>query len=225
MLILAFDTSLAACSAALHDGATGRTLARRWAAMERGHAEALPQMVASVVDEGGLSFRDIDRIAVPRGPGSFTGIRIGLAMARGLALALGKPVVAPTTLEALAWNVTDNPEARPVVAVIDPGREEFHLQAFDAAGGALSQAQAVRNGDIAGMVPGNALVTGPGARSLVALVTARGLAVSASHASPLPDAAIIAARAAALPDMPSPEPLYIRPPDAKPLPGQAPAPA
>ncbi|MGE0212117.1 MAG: tRNA (adenosine(37)-N6)-threonylcarbamoyltransferase complex dimerization subunit type 1 TsaB [Parvibaculaceae bacterium] len=215
MLTLALDTSLAACSAALHDSASGAVLARQWMAMERGHGEALPQMVAAVMAESGHAFSDIGRIAAPRGPGSFTGIRIGLAMARGLALALGKPIVAPTTLEALAWNIVDNPEARPIVAVIDPGREEFHLQTFDPRGVAVSDASAVRHKDLMAFLPRDALVTGPGTELLVSL--ASGLAPIASRALALPDAGIIAVRAAALPPTRSPEPLYLRPPDAKPL--------
>lgn len=217
MLILALDTSLAACSVALRDSETAKTLARQWAAMERGHGEALPQMVSAVIADSGRRFQEIDRIAVPRGPGSFTGIRIGLAMARGLALALGKPVIAPTTLQALAWNVTDNPEGRPIVAVIDPGREEFHLQLFHADGSETSPAQAVRHADIPAVLPDNAMVSGPGAEHLLTLAAAHGLSAVVSRAPALPDAAVIAPRAAALPETASPQPLYIRAPDAKPV--------
>ena len=87
MNILALDTSMGACSAALLavDGAA-RTLVLREALMARGHAEALMPMVAEVMQESGTAFASLDLIAATVGPGSFTGVRIAIAAARGLAL-------------------------------------------------------------------------------------------------------------------------------------------
>ncbi len=99
MMILGLDTALSACSAAVVDSATGQCPARRLEKMDVGHAEALPGMVREVVQSAGLGFAGIDRIAVTTGPGTFTGVRIGLAFARGLGLALGWPVVGVSTLQ------------------------------------------------------------------------------------------------------------------------------
>ena len=83
MKILSLDTAMAACSAAVVDTDAGSPLAAAFVPMERGHAEALPPMVSEVLQVAGLDIRHIDRIAVTTGPGTFTGVRIGLAFARG----------------------------------------------------------------------------------------------------------------------------------------------
>ncbi|MBF0307713.1 MAG: tRNA (adenosine(37)-N6)-threonylcarbamoyltransferase complex dimerization subunit type 1 TsaB, partial [Alphaproteobacteria bacterium] len=99
MLALGFDTSLQACSVALwRDGAV---LARRSECMARGHAEALLPMIVAVMADGGAAWRDLTLIGVTVGPGTFTGIRIGLAAARGLGLAAGLPVAGVGTADAV----------------------------------------------------------------------------------------------------------------------------
>ena len=90
MRVLAIDTALAACSVAVLDTEYGGILASESTAMVRGHAEALLPMLKRVMDQAGLGFSDIDRIAVTTGPGSFTGLRVGIAAARGIALAADK---------------------------------------------------------------------------------------------------------------------------------------
>src|SRR3978361_1396056 len=99
MIVLGLDTALGACSVALL--ADGETLAHEHRTMQRGHAEALAPMFKPVMREAGLSFAALDRIAVTTGPGTFTGQRVGLAFARGLRLALGKPAIGVTTLDAI----------------------------------------------------------------------------------------------------------------------------
>lgn len=99
-LVLAIDTSLDACSVALARG--DEVLASRIEAMQRGQAERLAPMAREVMAEANAAFADIDRIAVTTGPGSFTGVRVGLSFARALALALGKPCIGVSSLEALA---------------------------------------------------------------------------------------------------------------------------
>ena len=93
MLILAIDTALDACAAAVLDTDTAKIIAQESQAMKRGHAEALMPLIARVMKASGIAFTSLDRVAVTKGPGSFTGLRVGLSAARGIALAAGKPVV------------------------------------------------------------------------------------------------------------------------------------
>src|SRR5580693_8596370 len=102
MLILAIDTALDACAAAVLDTDAGKLIAQQSEAMKRGHAEALMPLIARVIKQAGIGFAALDRIAVTTGPGSFTGLRVGLSAARGIALAANKPVVGVTTLTAYA---------------------------------------------------------------------------------------------------------------------------
>jgi tRNA threonylcarbamoyladenosine biosynthesis protein TsaB len=104
MKILSLDTSMAACSVAVIDTGSVPPLAEAFRAMERGHAEALAPMVAEVMQASGLEFRDLDRIAVTIGPGTFTGVRIGLSFARGAGLACGVPVIGIDSLSAISAN-------------------------------------------------------------------------------------------------------------------------
>ncbi|MCB2100253.1 MAG: tRNA (adenosine(37)-N6)-threonylcarbamoyltransferase complex dimerization subunit type 1 TsaB, partial [Rhodobacterales bacterium] len=103
--LLALDSATGACSAAVRAG--GALVAHRFQAMARGQAEALMPMAAEVLAEAGLTATDLDGVAVTRGPGAFTGLRIGLSAARGLALAAGVPCLGVTTFQALAEAVPD----------------------------------------------------------------------------------------------------------------------
>lgn len=132
MRILAIDTALEACSVVLMDGE--RIVAREHEAMARGHAEALMPMLARLRDEAALDFATLDRIAVTVGPGSFTGLRVGIAAARGIALAAGKPVVGITTLAAFAAPLIAADTSTPVVAAIDARHDHIYMQAFDGSG-------------------------------------------------------------------------------------------
>src|SRR5690606_16700300 len=82
--VLAIDTALGACSAAVYDAGFGQTLAVQSVAMERGHAEALVPMIERVMDKSRLAFEDLDRVVTTVGPGSFTGLRVGISAARGI---------------------------------------------------------------------------------------------------------------------------------------------
>ena len=114
-MILAFDTTTSACTAAVCDGDT--VVAERSVALERGHAEILLPMIEGVLADGSIGYRDLTGIAVTRGPGAFTGIRIGLAAARGLGLATGLPVAGVTTLEALALTAAGHTERQQIAAI------------------------------------------------------------------------------------------------------------
>src|ERR1700748_98601 len=118
MLILAIDTALDACAAAVLDTGAGHPVALETHPMKRVHAEALMPRIARVMKQAGVPFTALDRIAATTGPGSFTGLRVGLSAARGMALAAGKPVVGVTTLSAYAAPAVSEAGEQPVVSVI-----------------------------------------------------------------------------------------------------------
>jgi len=101
MRILAIDTALEACAAAVLDTEHGK-VASETQPMVRGHAEALLPLIDRVMRQADMPFAALDRIAVTTGPGSFTGLRVGIAAARGIALAAAKPAYGITTLAAFA---------------------------------------------------------------------------------------------------------------------------
>lgn len=129
--ILAFDTSAAHCAAALLSG--GRIVATRLEPMEKGQAERLLPLLAELLAEAGLGWSDLAAIGVGTGPGNFTGIRISVATARGLALGLGVPAIGVTRLEALAHGLP-----RPLRVVEDARRGALYVQDFPAEGPASS---------------------------------------------------------------------------------------
>jgi tRNA threonylcarbamoyladenosine biosynthesis protein TsaB len=137
MLILAIDTALDACSAAVLDTNAGKTIALESQAMQRGHAEALMPLIARVMKQSGVAFSALDRIAVTSGPGSFTGLRVGLSAARGIALAADKPVVGLTTLAAYAAPVVAENGAHPILSAIDARHDHVYFQVVGGDGSPL----------------------------------------------------------------------------------------
>jgi tRNA threonylcarbamoyladenosine biosynthesis protein TsaB len=210
VIVLALDTALSACAAAVTDG--DRVLAARVEPMQRGHQERLAPMVAELMHQAGIGFDRLDRVGVTVGPGSFTGLRVGLAFAKGLSLARAIPCVGIGTLHALAASLADH---GPVAAVIDARRDQFYLQPFEA-GESLS-APAMLPGDAAAerlrtFWPEGALtLTGPAADLLAPWLPG---ARCAPRASPDP-LAVARLTAAAREPLPRPEPLYLRVPDAR----------
>ena len=137
MLILAIDTALEACAAAVLDTETGQLIAQESQAMKRGHAEALMPLIGRVIAASGIAFASLGRIAVTTGPGSFTGLRVGLSAARGIALAANIPVVGVTTLAAYAAPVVSQNAEHPVISVIDARHDHVYLQVVSGNGSAL----------------------------------------------------------------------------------------
>jgi tRNA threonylcarbamoyladenosine biosynthesis protein TsaB len=218
MTVLALDTSAGACSVALRD-AGGRLLARRNQALARGHAELLMPMLRDAMAEAVVDFAGLALIAVTTGPGSFTGIRVGLAAARGLALAGGLPILGITAFEALARAVPPaERQGRTLLVAIDSRRGDLFIQGFAADETALSDPAAVTPQALAAvMPPGPLLLAGDGAVRTAALLAAAGHdAALASETGP-PDAAAVAAVALARwrrGETPVPPlPLYLRAPD------------
>ncbi len=214
MRVLAFDTALAACSAAVLDG--DRLLAHRDVAMPRGQAERLMPMIEAVCGESGLGLADIELICATIGPGTFTGVRIGVAAARGLALATGAPALGLTTCEAVAANVATF-GVDPVLVAMDARRGEAYLQAFGP-GPATLGPPVLRPCDAAGDMapPAGGLVVG----SAAALVLPSLPRARLADAPALPSAArfgrFAAGRFADARPGPDLAPLYLRAPDARP---------
>jgi tRNA threonylcarbamoyladenosine biosynthesis protein TsaB len=189
--ILAFDTSAAQCAAALllPDG-----LIQRVEPMEKGQAERLIPLLEELLADGGISWSDLKALAVGTGPGNFTGVRIAVAAARGLALGLGIPAVGVTRLEALAHDLP-----RPIQVIEDARRGEVYVQDFAKEGPGLARIVAAESIDLSGPVTGSA--AGEAARA---------------PKMPLAEAiARIGAERAAIPQ-PRPAPFYLRGADAAP---------
>lgn len=218
--LLALDAAGRACSAALW--CDGGIKARRLERMGRGQSERLIPMVQEVMAEGGLDFAALDAIAVTVGPGGFTGVRIGLAAARGLAMAWALPLIGVTCFEAVAAGVDPDEQAeRLLVVVLDAKRRDLYVQGFRPGGGTVGAPAALAPEAIDGAVPaGPLLLAGDGvAQSHDALAKA-GRDVKLSRAPALVDAATVAALAVSrgLPSSPRLQlrPLYLRPPDVTP---------
>ncbi|MBC8267850.1 MAG: tRNA (adenosine(37)-N6)-threonylcarbamoyltransferase complex dimerization subunit type 1 TsaB [Rhodospirillaceae bacterium] len=215
------DTSTSACSVALW--CDGAIVSYRLSEMSRGQAEALAPMIAAVLDEAGLNASALDLLAVTVGPGAFTGLRIGLATARALALAADVPCLGLSTTEVIAQGVDENawPDGCLLVA-LDSKRSDIYVQMFSKPGQAAGEPQAIepeKLGQWLGDVSGHIGVVGDaGAVALVAL-SEKANDVFAVDASGVPDARAVAALAAQRWNVgdptPSPTPLYLRPPDAK----------
>lgn len=212
MIVLSLDTAHAACSACVFDTELNCALSLVSEPMHRGHAERLTDMVSEAIGSAGISVSDIDRLAACSGPGTFTGVRIGLAFVRGMALVLNVPAVGITTFAALAERCRQLTADRDVWVVQDARRGEVYLQGFAGDGSSLHPASVLSVSAAQKVLSDNkGLVVGSGA-GLVDLPA--GLAVS--DVGDIPDVAIVARLASLVTDTDAPVvPFYLRAPDAK----------
>ncbi len=213
--VLAFDSAGNGCSAAVLRA--GHIAAHRFALMERGQAEALMPMIAAVLEEAAMPVAALDLIAVTVGPGAFTGLRIGIAAAHGLALASGVPALGVSSFAAVAAQVPAAARVgRQLVVALDSRRAEPYLQAFSADGTPAGEGALVTPADIARWVPhGELLLAGDAAPRVAAILAERAPALAPGPG--VADASDVARLAAAswrpgrLP--PRPRPVYLRAPD------------
>jgi len=218
MRVIAIDTALAACSAAVLDTVYGGIVASESLPMIRGHAEALMPLLRRVMDQAELTFADIDRIAVTTGPGSFTGLRVGIAAARGIALAAGKPVVGLSTLSAYAAPYMTPNDRFPVVAAIDARHAHVYLQVF-APGGRIIMAPrlAPLSDAVRAAAEISACIVGSAAQAVAAALSDADAAPALVDPRPAPDIAWVARLGAVVAEGQSPpKPQYLRAPDAQP---------
>ena len=217
MRILAIDTALEACSAAVLDTSGGIT-ASETAIMTRGHAEALMPLLARVMIQAGIEFGDLDRIAVTTGPGSFTGLRVGISAARGIALAAGKSAIGLSTLAGFAAPLIAEDDSTQVVAAIDARHDHIYLQVFGFNGRTLvgPRTATVRDAARAAMTA-PARIIGSAAKKLAAAWPKGAEPPLLVEQLGAPDIDWIARLGAAAAEAHGPpKPLYLRAPDAQP---------
>jgi len=217
MRVLAIDTALAACSVAILDTVYGGIVASESQPMTRGHAEALIPMVQQVMADADLDWPDIDRLAVTTGPGSFTGLRVGIAAARGIALAAEKPIVGISTLAAYAAPHMAADDRFSVVAAIDARHGRVYLQVFSPGGRSLSAPRLATLREAAVAAAENpGCIVGSAAQAVADALSEADATPAVVDARPAPDIAWVARMGAVVPLGQAPKPQYLRAPDAQP---------
>jgi tRNA threonylcarbamoyl adenosine modification protein YeaZ len=218
MRVLAIDTALEACSVAVLDTERADLRLHESLQMQRGHAEALMPMIARVVDRAKLDFAAIDRIAVTVGPGSFTGLRVGIAAARGIALAAGKPAIGLSTLAAFAAPFIAADDTLPVVVAINARHDHVYLHVFGPGGRTLVAPRLVPLREALRVsTAGAPRITGTAANMLAALWPAGERVPTSVEQRNAPNIDWVARLGAAATDTGvPPKPLYLRAPDAQP---------
>src|ERR1700677_4473240 len=218
MRILAMDTSCGAASAAIYDDVARATLARETAVMAIGHAEALGPMIERCMRAVDGGFATIGRVAVCVGPGSFTGIRVGVAMARAIALTLEAPIVGVSTLVGLAGPLLQEPRPGLIVPAIDAKHGNVYFQMFEPAGRPMFAPRVASLRDVIRAIgAGPARFTGDAAGPMADAAQRAGLEFDLSDAAGHPDIVAVARIGlSADPTASPPRPLYVKPPDAHP---------
>lgn len=218
MNILAIDTAAALCAACLYDADAGAERGRAVRVLGKGHAEHVMAVIDDALKEAGLSYEALGAVAVATGPGSFTGVRVGVAAARGLALALDIPATGITTLAALAAEAREAYPGRTILSVVGNRPESLAMARYDASGACLVEPKVAALEDIAANARSERPVLAGDAAEAVCEATCVSLDIGPRAATA---DVLFYARLAALRNEPGekPKPLYMRPPDAKPQAG------
>jgi tRNA threonylcarbamoyladenosine biosynthesis protein TsaB len=215
MNLLGIDTAANLCAACVYDTDAKHELGRSVRDIGKGHAEVLMDVISEALGAASLTFAGIGAVAVAIGPGSFTGIRVGVSVARGLGLALKVPVAGVTTLEALAFEAREQFGAKRVLAAIDGGRDGIYSSVYDDFG-KIDYAPAVLDLEIVVELASNVdIVTGSGAARIAGAAKQKGLILGSTRATADVGAYARLAMAKGFSDE-KPRPLYLRAPDAKP---------
>lgn len=211
MIVLAIDTASTQCAACVHDADAGRELSRVVRPMVTGHAAALSGVIDDALKAAGMTWRDLGRVAATIGPGSFTGVRIAVAAARGLALALDIPSVGVNVLDALAEPARKSNAGRAVMAALDARRDEIHAALWDREGKLVVAPGAIGIREARDLAAGaRAVLTGSAAPMIC------GADLEVANISAAPDIGVVAHLAARAEAVSPATPLYLRAPDAKP---------
>jgi tRNA threonylcarbamoyl adenosine modification protein YeaZ len=217
MRVLAIDTALEACAAAVLDTERG-TVASQSLPMVRGHAEALMPLIARVMAQADMAFSALDRIAVTTGPGSFTGLRVGISAARGIALSASKPAVGLTTLAAYAAPHIAHDDKTAVAVAIDARHQHVYLQIFGPGGRTLAAPRIASVADaVRAAANGPVRIVGTGANMLAAAWPSREPEPALVDDRRAPDIVWVGRLGVAADEgAGDPKPLYLRAPDAQP---------
>ena len=218
MRILAIDTSCGAASVAVAESARIEPLAALSRPMVRGHADALAPMVEEAMRSVDGGFASLARIAVAIGPGSFTGIRVGLAMARAMGVALGIPVVGVSTLAAFAASLLSEPRTGIIAATIDARHGSVYFQLFEANGRPLGPPRCDSPREcVRAIGAGPAWFAGDAAALVASEAQRAGLPYDLDAARAAPDIVALAWMGLAVDPAINPaRPIYVKPPDARP---------
>lgn len=215
MRILAIDTTLDVCAACVSVEDADAPLSAESLPMARGHAEALLPLVERVIARVDGGFEGLDRIAVTVGPGSYTGLRVGLSAARAIGLAIRRPVVGVGTLSAMLAPLLSETVEGAIAAAIDARHDAVYVQALWQGDG-LAPAHLPIGEAAARLGPGPVLLIGSGAPLLATALAARGVSARIVGIGAPEIADVAALGLLADPDQALPRPMYLRGPDARP---------
>jgi tRNA threonylcarbamoyladenosine biosynthesis protein TsaB len=217
MVILAIDTALPAVSACVLEESEEEPLSLETMPMERGHAEALLPLLDRVLGQVEGGFASLDRVAVTVGPGSFTGLRVGIAAARAIGIACSIPVVGVSTLAALAAPLIMEQKPGLVGIAIDARHGNVYFSGFGPDGRAFLPPRITTVRDaVRSLGSGPLRLAGSGAGLLAAEAAAVGLDAEIIGDSMAPDIFYVAKLGLfADPSLAPPRPLYLKAPDAK----------
>lgn len=218
MKLLAIDTCANLCAACVHDAEAGGEVARAVLDIGKGHAEQIMAVIGQALGAAGIGYEAIGAVVVSVGPGSFTGVRVGVSAARGLALALSVPAIGVSTLEALAAETGRSFPGRPVLVAIGNRPQALYAAAYDGSGAETTAPLSASAEDLAGLLGDPDTVLAGSAATLVLKAAGGGFDLGPCEATA--DIAIYAGIAAVRGSSgQAPRPLYLRPPDARPQSG------
>lgn len=225
MKILALDTASSWCAAAIYEsgydsGADG-VLAEINENIGKGHAEVLMDYIGQVMAQSGIAMTELDRVAVNIGPGSFTGVRIGVSAARGFALALGRPAIGVSAFDALASEAALNHPGKPVLVLLEAHRGEIYAQAFGDDNDAKTSPMVLARDEAIALIAqqsAETILAGSAANALNEMLAG---AFTIASVEPTGRIGTYAKLASLRQPGEAPKPLYMRGPDVKPQTGFA----
>ncbi|MBO1024770.1 tRNA (adenosine(37)-N6)-threonylcarbamoyltransferase complex dimerization subunit type 1 TsaB [Ochrobactrum sp. SD129] len=221
MKILALDTASSWCAAAVYDSGTDTVLAEISENIGKGHAEVLMDYIEQAMTQSGIAMAKLDRVAVNVGPGSFTGVRIGVSAARGFALALDRPALGVSAFDALASEIAVSHPGHPVLVLLEAHRGEIYAQAFGADAVAITGPMVLAREEALALIQQQSSETILAGSAAAALNETLAGSFSVARGEPTARIGTYAKLAALHEPGEAPKPLYMRGPDVKPQTGFA----
>lgn len=215
MKILALDTASSWCAAAVYDSGTDTVLAEISENIGKGHAEVLMDYIEQAMTQSGIAMAKLDRVAVNVGPGSFTGVRIGVSAARGFALALDRPALGVSAFDALASEIAVSHPGHPVLVLLEAHRGEIYAQAFGADAVAITGPMVLAREEALALIQQQSSETILAGSAAAALNETLAGSFSVARVEPTARIGTYAKLAALHEPGEAPKPLYMRGPDVK----------